>query len=160
MTSSNLDRWLFPTKTFTPDSAAYSANDVIGGALVFDLGTNTTTGQIGSSTGHGLLNKILVATDEAINGAGSLWFFTSDLATPVADNGAFALVLADYTKWVATVALNSFVTVGTNNLSYTPDINDEIHWIGTSLYVYYVPSGAPNWGVSKNIYIRLDILTQ
>lgn len=146
------DKWLYPEVTFTPDTAAYSANDVIGGALTFDLG--------GSASGGGFIKSLLVTDNEGIGAAGALWLFTQDLATPVADNAAFAVAFADLKNLITVLTVPSYVTISTFKVTVPVDINIQFVAPKNRIVGYFVPSGTPDWAASKSIYIRLGIQTQ
>lgn len=150
--ASNLDKWIFPSVTFTPDSAIYAAGDSIGGALSFDIGA--------SSTGGGTIDTLLIADNEGIGAAGALWIFKQDLATPVADNAVFAPVFADFANLLTVITIPSYVTVNSMKVATLADINDSFRVDGGKLIGYLVPSGTPDWAASKSVYIRLGIRTQ
>jgi hypothetical protein len=150
--TNNFDKWIFPSVTFAPDSAIYGAGDSIGGALSFDIGA--------SATGGGTIDTLLIADNEGIGAAGALWIFKQDLATPVADNDAFAPVFADFAKLLTVITIPSYVTVNSMKVATLADINDSFKVDGGKLIGYLVPSGTPDWAASKSIYIRLGIRTQ
>ena len=146
------DKVLNPTVTFTPDAAAYSAGDSIGGALTFDVSD--------SATGMGVINNLLVADNEGIGAAGALWLFKQDLATPIADNAAFAVAFADLANLITVLTLPAYVTISTFKEALLEDINTVFEVSGGKIIGYFVPSGAPDWAASKSIHIHLGILTQ
>jgi hypothetical protein len=151
-----LDKWIESVVTITPDTAAYSANDVIGASpLVFDVS--------GSVSNGGLINT-LVVVDNEIGAAGALWLFkpTSAGAAPttIADNGAFAPVFADLQNLMVIITLPSFITVNSLKVALLEDVNTRFYTQNGKLYGYYVPSGAPDWAASKTVQISMGILGQ
>ena len=153
------DKIIEATASFTPDTSAYSANDVVGshanattGAMTFDIS--------GTSSGAGLINKLLVYDDDNEGAAGALWLFTQDLATPILDNAGFSLVLADWDNWITTLTLPSFTTYNSIKQAVLPDINDTFKVTKNLIYGYFVCSGTPTYAGSKTIKFRLGILTQ
>jgi len=76
--------------TLTVTNGAYTAQDVVGGLITFPLAVR-------DNGKESILNSLtLIGMTSAI--AFELWFFNADLATPIADNGAFALAAADQLK--------------------------------------------------------------
>jgi hypothetical protein len=76
--------------TLTVTNGAYTAQDVVGGLITF-------AGAVRANGGEAILNSLALAgMTSAI--ALELWLLNADLATPVADNGAFAIVAADQPK--------------------------------------------------------------
>lgn len=146
------DKHRFTSVTVTPDVAAYTAGDVVGGALSFQLN--------GSNTGGGLINSLLVADSEGIGAAGALWLFKQDLATPVADQAAFAVAFADFSNLITVLTLPSYTTISAMKVALLTDINDQFYVTGDKLVGYFVASGAPDWAASKSLTFRLGILTQ
>jgi hypothetical protein len=148
----SFDKWLFPTATIVPDTAAYTAGDSIGGALTFDVS--------GSASGGGLINTLLVADNEGIGAAGALWLFKQDLVTPIADQAAFAVGYADFANLITILTLPSFVSISSMKVALLTDINDAFYVTTGKIIGYYVPSGTPDWAAAKSITVRLGILTQ
>lgn len=147
------DRTITPEVTITPSANAYSIGDSIGGALSFDVSK--------SSNGCGLLVATLVADNEGIGAAGALWLFDEDLATPIADNAAFAIAFADYAHLLTVVTLDAYTTTSTFKHSLTRiDEVPLISWSNNTIIGYLVASGAPDWAASKSLYAKLLISTQ
>lgn len=151
------DKWLDPEVTLTPDTAAYTAGDVISGA---GRATGLEFSLAGSSSGGGLINSLVVADSEGIGAAGELWLFKADLATPIADQAAFAVVFADFANLITILTLPSYKTISSMKVAVLEDINTKFQVTANRIYGYFVASGAPDWAASKSVYIRLGILTQ
>jgi len=87
------------TATLTVTSGVYTAQDVVGGLITF-------ANAVREDGEECILNSVeLIGMTSAITF--ELWFFNADLATPVADNGAFALAAADQPKVLGVLPLNS-----------------------------------------------------
>lgn len=87
------------TATLTVTNGAYTTQDVVGGLITF-------ANAVSANGKECVLNSLeLVGTTSAI--AFELWFFNADLATPLADNAAFAIVAADQPKILGIVPISS-----------------------------------------------------
>jgi len=85
------------TATLTVTNGAYTAQDVVGGLI-------TLPAVVRANGKEALLNSLMLSPlPSAI--PFELWLFNADLATPIADNGAFALVAADWLKWLGTIQI-------------------------------------------------------
>lgn len=146
------DRVIDASVSFAPSATAYSAGDVIGGALSFDVSD--------SVTGMGIINNILVADNEGIGAAGALWLFKQDLATPIADNAAFAVAFADLANLITVLTVPNYTTISTFKEAILEDINTTFSVTGGKIFGYFVTSGSPDWAASKLVRIKLGILTQ
>jgi hypothetical protein len=136
----------------TPDTAIYTAGDVIGGALTFPLSI--------SSTGGGLINSLMVADNGNIGAAGSLWLFRQDLATPIADQAPFAVAFADFANLITILTLPSFNTISAMKVAVLTDINDQFYVTGDKLIGYFVTSVTPTFAAARSLQFRLGLLTQ
>ena len=133
--------------SFTPDTNAYTAGDVIGGLLTFRVGTES---------GGGAITRLLITDDDSQGAAGSLYLFNA-APTTFADNAAFAPVDADLTKLETVIPIPSFTTVNSRDWGESASILHVFqHGIGV-LYGYYVTSGTPTYSASSTIQITLGI---
>lgn len=87
------------TATLTVTNGAYTAQDVVGGAI-------SIPNAVRANGKEAVLNSVVLAGMTSAIGF-EWWVLNSDLATPVADNGAFAMVAADYPKVVGVVSLGA-----------------------------------------------------
>lgn len=131
--------------TITPDSAAYTANDVIGSLLTIMMNTNS-----------GKIYGITVGENENIAIPGAFWLFDAS-PTVIADNQPFAPVFADHQKLVGIMTLPTAVAVNSLNI-YNLVQNDKpiLFWTKT-LYAYFVTSGTPDFGTTKSISVRFYV---
>lgn len=85
--------------TLTVTNGAYTAQDAVGGLITF-------AGAVRANGKESILNSLLLAgLPSAI--PFELWLFNADLATPVADNAAFAMVAADQVKLLGVVPITA-----------------------------------------------------
>lgn len=156
MPYSVLDKIILAQVTVVPDTNAYTANDVIGGMLNFDLS--------GSSTGAGVINSLKVCDNDNEGAAGALWLFrpTAAGAAPssIADNAAFAPSITDLENLLAVITLGTFTTVNSLKVNIVEDINNLFKTNQNIIYGYFVPSGGPSYAGSKRLTFELSILTQ
>lgn len=146
------DKWIDAVASVTPDTSAYTAGDSIGGALTFDIGS--------SASGGGLINNLIVSDNDNEGAAGALWLFKADLATPIADQAAFAPIFADLANLIDIITLPSFTTINSLKVAVLTDINDKFQVTGGKIYGYFVCSGTPTYASSKTLRFQLGILTQ
>ncbi len=97
--------------SFTPAAAAYTAGDVFDVAQTFsDVGPSAGGTIRIISTTLLIAHTALVASE----GAYTLHLFNAALASPLADNAAFDLAVADRAKYLGTLALGTPVDIGTS----------------------------------------------
>jgi hypothetical protein len=97
--------------SFTPTAVEYTAGDVFGTAQTFSA--------IGPSVGGTvrIISTTLLVAHTALvasEGAYTLHLFNAALASPIADNAAFDLAVADRAKYLGTLALGTPVDIGTS----------------------------------------------
>ena len=85
------------TGTFTPGAAAHGALDCVGAAQTF-------TFDVPSASRLRLTRvQFQIATGTAVATAYNLVLLKADLATPVADNGVFSMVVGDRSNYIETI---------------------------------------------------------
>lgn len=143
-----IEKTVAPTVT----AGAYSANDVVGGVLTFD---------VSSASGVLLLKTLRIVDDGDVKAAGTLWLFNS-APTSFADNAAFAPVIADLKKVIGKVAVvaGDYTTVNGNAIALLEDQTDVFKVDGGTLYGYFVCSGTPTYGATTDLTITLSLLTE
>lgn len=134
----------------TPSTTQYTANDNIGGLLTLPLR--------GVAYGTGRINSLLITDNDNEGAAGALWLFNAR-PTALADNAAFLPTFDDLKKVVAVVTLPTFVTVNSLRVGVVEDIDTMFRTVRSPLYAYLVPSATPTYATSREIYIRLGIVT-
>ena len=150
--TNNFDKWIDAAASVTPDTSAYTAGDSVGGAMTFDVG--------GSSTGGGLINNLIVYDDDGEGAAGALWLFKANLVTPIADQAAFGVVLADLANLIDIITLPAFTTIGALKVAVLPDLGDKFQVTGGKIYGYFVCSATPTYAAAKTLRFVLGIQTQ
>lgn len=143
-----------PTVTPTVTAGAYSAADVVGGLLTF-------SGAFGPS-GVGILNRVRVVDDANQKAVLTLYLF-NDAPSTIADNAAFAPVVADLKKLVAKVAIaaDDYTELNSNAVALIDDINDTVLDAGGkgALYGYLVCTATPTYAATTDVQVQLSILT-
>lgn len=135
----------------TVDTDAYTAGDVVGGLLTFAVGT---------ASGGGILNSIMLIDEDSEAEAYTLYLFDAKPST-IADDAAFAPTIEDLRKLVAVVSIVSYTTVNSKDYAYIPDINQVFGQLGDgNLYGYLVPDATPDHTNADALYMRMGILTE
>jgi hypothetical protein len=137
--------------TPTIDTNAYSANDVIGGLLSFDVSTSRVNG--------GIINTALVADDDNEKAALTLYLFHA-APTTIADDAAFAPTIADLKQLCAVIAFSSYTTVNSNAYSLVEDINNAFVSTTGILYGYLVCTATPTYTAATDLTVVLTIITE
>lgn len=136
----------------TITAGAYSAGDVVGGLLTFDVS--------GAPEGS-LLTRALLVDDDNEKPELTLYLFNAS-PTSFADNAAFAPVVADLKKLITkvTFATTDYVTVNSNAYALKEDLNDLIPANTGSIYGYLVCTATPTYTATTDIWLALDFLTE
>lgn len=131
----------------TVTAGAYAAGDVIGGKLTFSFGTDVTRVTIRQAR-----------VTEAGTGApaGVLWLFNAD-PTTIADNAAFAPVIADLRKAVARISVSSFTSVNSLGIALVDNVNVSAPVTSGVLYGYYVCTATPTLGATDALQFELTV---
>lgn len=137
----------------TIDTDAYTANDVMGGLLSFDVSSLTVNG--------GLINQAILVDEDAVAADLTLYLFESTPAT-IADDAAFAPVIADMNKLVAVIAFADADKSTVNSIDYLikEDINNVFTTTDGTLYGYLVDGTGGTWTNADAITIRLYIVSE
>jgi hypothetical protein len=136
----------------TVTAGAYTAEDVVGGLLTFN---------ITSPSGCGVINKLVITDDADQKAAGSLYLFNA-APTAIADNAAGELAIADLKKiaTVIAIAADDYKTVNNNAYAVITDINDVYKADGKGcLYGYFITSGTPTYAAITDLTLTLSVLT-
>lgn len=144
-------KYIKPSVNPTIDTDAYTANDVMGGLLQFDVSGLVVNG--------GIINQAIFIDEDSIGVAAKLYLF-DELPTTIADDAAFAPTIADLNKLVAVIQFSSFTTINSLDYSIVEDINNIYVVTNNILYGYLVTDGTPNHSTIDAITIRLYILSE
>ena len=143
-------RYFEATKSITPNAAAYTAGDSIGGLLKFTLEGNIPSGAI--------INIVRFTDSGNIKPAGSLWLF-NEAPTTVNDADAWTPSFADLQKRVAIVtptwssenSIGYADVEGINNIFFKAKA-------GQGLWGIFKTTGTPDWAADKTLSIAVGLL--
>lgn len=144
-------KFIKPSVNPTLDTDAYTAGDVMGGLLQFDVSGFVING--------GIINQAVLIDEDSIGLGLKLYLFEAQ-PTTIADDAAFAPTIDDVNKMVAVIAFPSFTTINSMDYSIIEDINNIFVTTGAVLYGYLVADGASNHTNADAITIRLYILSE
>lgn len=141
-----LNRTKIVDKTPTITAGAYSAADVIGGLQTLD---------VANAGGGGILRNIIIADDDNEKAEITFYFFSA-APTTIADNAAFAPVIADLKNFVGkvVVAATDYTTVNLNAYGLKSAI--DMHFVipTGNLYVYAVVTATPTYAAATDLTFR------
>lgn len=138
------------TEGITVDLDAYTANDVVGGLLVFPVNTGM---------GGGLINRVRLVDEDSQDEPYDLYIFNA-LPTVIADDAAFAPTVADLRKLVAVVAISGATTVNSLDYWHSPVLNYSYAVDGPNLYGYLVAGATPDYINADTLALYLEIVTE
>jgi hypothetical protein len=130
---------------------AYTAGDVVGGLLTFDLSQLTTNG--------GLLNNLVLIDEDSQAEAYKLYLFDA-LPSTITNDAAFAPTIADLTKLrtVITIATADYVTVNSMDYVLKEDINVIFSTAVGALYGYLVATDTPDYANTDALWLALGVI--
>jgi hypothetical protein len=133
--------------TPTISTSAYTANDVVGGLLVFD---------VVQSGGGGVVGQIEIADDHDVKAAFKLYLFNA-APTAIANDAAFAPAIADLKKLVGVVDIGTadYSTINSNAWAQVKDLNIWYSATGGTLYGYLVCDATPDYNAATDLTITL-----
>ena len=136
----------------TITAGAYSAGDVVGGLLTFDVS--------GAPEGS-LLTRALLVDDDNEKPELTLYLFNA-APTTIADADAFAPAVADLKKLITKIvfAVADYVTVNSNAYALKEDLNDLIPANTGYVYGYLVCTATPTYTASSDLWVSLDLLAE
>lgn len=141
--------------TPTITAGAYTALDVVGGLLTFN---------VSSPSGVGILNKLVIADDDDEKAVLTLYLFNAAPST-IADNASTtgALLIADLKKLVCTISIAAadYKTINSNAYAVKEDINNVYKADGKgNLYGYLVCTATPTYTAATDLTLTLSVLTR
>lgn len=151
-----IDKVISAQVTISHDDDAYTANDVVGGLLTFNLS---------SPSGVGVLNGLKI-TDEDNEGAALDVYIFDEAPSTIADDAAGALAIADLDKLLCKVEIAAGDYEAVNSLKFA--IKDEgseglnrAYELDSkgNLYAYVICTGTPTYAADKTIKMTLYALT-
>jgi hypothetical protein len=151
-----VDKVVSDEVTISHDDDAYTANDVVGGLLTFNLSSPSNCGIL----------QTLKITDEDNEGAALDVYIFNDVPSTIADDAAGALAIADLDKLITKVEIAAADYEAVNSLKFV--VKDEgseglnraykTDAIG-NLYAYVICTGTPTYAADKTIKMTLTCLT-
>jgi hypothetical protein len=144
--------------TIQPDSlavatAAYTANDVVGGLLTFSIDQSFDI--------DGALLQYVMLNDAANQSeAFSLWLF-NDTPTTIADADAFAPTIGDLNKRIGNpISISTSTSV--NSLSYgtSSNLTRTLQFSKGKLYAYLVCTDTPDYAATTDLTLFLSLISQ
>ncbi|MFN8530186.1 MAG: hypothetical protein U0670_16425 [Anaerolineae bacterium] len=143
----NQTRLVELTPTIT--AGAYSAGDVIGGLLAFD---------VFSPGGGGSIRRITLIDADDEKAPLKLYLFSSAPGS-LADNAAFVLPTADLRKLIDVVTVSASDYASLNGDAYAVKRDLEVDYPNTNgkLYAYLVCDGTPTYGATNDLTVRLTL---
>lgn len=141
----NQTRIIDVTPTIT--AGAYSAGDVIGGLIMFD---------VFSAGGGGTIRRIALLDADDEKAACKLYLFSAPPAA-VADNAPFAPNTTDQRKLVDVIPFGAGDYVSLNGDAYAVkrDLNIDYAAADGRLYAYLVCDGTPSYTSTGDLMLRL-----
>ena len=140
------------TKALTISTSAYTAGDVVGGLLTFDVS--------GAPEGS-LITRALLVDDDNEKAELTLYLFNAS-PTAIDDAAPFAPVVADLKKLITkvTFAVADYVTVNSNAYALKEDLNDMIPANTGSIYGYLVCTATPTYTATSDLWLAIDLLAE
>lgn len=131
----------------TVGTDAYTAGDVVGGLLEFD---------VVESGGGGVVGQIEIADDHDQKEPYKLYLFNA-APTTIADDAAFAPTIADLKKLIGIVeiAAADYSTINSNAWAQVRDINIWYSAQTGTLYGYLVADETPDYNAATDLTITL-----
>lgn len=135
--------------SFTPDTSAYAANDVVGGLLTFE-----------SNARKGILTGAIIGDDDNEGAEYTLHLFDV-VPTSIADNAAFQPSFADMQNWIGSITIAS---ADYTSFTDTEANTFKVAWSNTqsasitfdsAVWGFLVATGTPTFDADSTIFIRL-----
>lgn len=149
----NIMRTVSVTPVIT--AGAYSANDVVGGLLTFQL---SNVPLAGADPAFGFVRVARISDDDNEKASLELHLFR-EAPTAIADNAAFAPSFADLQKRIGSVAIatGDYVTINSNAQAVKSGIEMEFDAPDGNLYGYLVATGTPTYTATSDLAIALTV---
>lgn len=130
------------------NTTAYTANDILGGALTF-----TSMGPSGKEI---MITSVSIEADIAAIPSGqttfNLYLYNVTPPSAVADNGAFDLPSGDRASFLGKISISALVDEGSTLYIEANAVNKQVTLSGTSLFGYLVTVGAFTPNANSEVY--------
>ena len=143
------------TTALTVDTNAYTANDVVGGLLTFN---------VANAGGGGLIRWASVVDDDNEKAELTLYLF-DQAPTAIADDAAFAPAIADLKKYIGKILFEAadYQTINGNAVAMlghgvsTDFLNIDFNTVDGNIYGYLVCTGTPTYTAATDLTLRLGV---
>ncbi len=134
-------------KPLVVTAGAYSANEVVGGLLEFEVGTGG---------GGGIVQRVTLTDSDNEKTAMKLYLF-DELPTTIADNATFAPTIGDLKNLVdiITIAAADYVTLNGEAVAIKRDLNVSYAIGGYKLYAYLVCDATPTYTATTDLQLAV-----
>jgi len=140
------------SKELTVTLSAYTAGDVVGGLLTFD---------ISDGSGGGIVNTIRMVDEDSQAEPYTLYFF-NDAPTTVANDAAYAtnVTVADLRKCIKVVSIAAGDYVTLNGFDYVHKaLSQPLIFNGNGkLWAYLIAGDTPDYANADTLWIGLDVI--
>jgi hypothetical protein len=140
----------------TITTSAYSANDIVGGLMTFN---------VSSPSNCGILNRIKITDADNEGAVFDLYIFNA-APTAIANGDAAQLLIADLDKLVCKVevAAADYKTVNSLKFAIKDEVSEGVNVsynadTSGNLYMYAVCTGTPTYAAATNLKFTLSVLT-
>lgn len=143
------------TTALTVDTNAYTANDVVGGLLTFN---------VANAGGGGVIRWASIVDDDNEKAELALYLFDAT-PTTIADDAAFAPAIADLKKYIGKILFQAadYETINSNAVAMighgvsTDLLNIDFNTTNGNIYGYLVCTATPTYTAVTDLTIRLGI---
>ena len=137
----------------TVDTDAYTAGDVVGGLLSFDITGFVVQG--------GFINKLVLIDEDNQSEPYKLYLFRSQPST-IADDAAFAPTIADMKllHTIITIAAGDYSTVNSLASAIKPKLTEDFHSTTNIMYGYLVCDATPDYTNADTLQITLHLVSE
>lgn len=148
-----INRQLIVQVTLTVDTNAYTANDVVGGLITFNI-ANVGAG--------GVVRWARLVDDDNEKAEMNLYLFNS-LPSTIADDAAFAPTVADLKKMVGKIsfAASEYETINSNAINIqrgsADGVDIDFYTSGDNIFGYLVAVSTPAYTAATDLHITLGV---
>lgn len=142
-------------EALTVDTNAYTANDVVGGLITFN---------VANAAGSGVIRWARLVDDDNEKAELTLYLF-NESPTTIADDAAFAPAIADLKKYIGKILFQAadYETINGNAVAIlghgvsTDYLNIDFTSSDGNLYGYLVCTGTPTYTAATDLHVTLGI---
>jgi hypothetical protein len=133
----------------TVDTDAYTAGDVVGGLIEFE---------VGSPGGGGVVRSVILVDDAAQSEPYKLYLFDTE-PSAIADDAAFAPTIADLKKLVGIIDIvaGDYVTLNSNVIAIRTGLSIDYVCSTGILFAYLVAVDTPDYAAAADLTLRVTV---